>query len=98
MDAIHIVKVEQEGEDGVLITFSDGTIGGYVVEELLELRPSREMVSVTTRPNYHRSEGVAELLRTAQPTFPEPVTLKSHIGDLSKSRRERRSRYLHGSA
>lgn len=42
MDRISIVKVEQNGMDGVLVTFSDGTIAGYVVEELLELRPIRE--------------------------------------------------------
>ncbi len=39
MDVIRIVKVEQDGEDGLLVTFSDETIAGYVVEELLELRP-----------------------------------------------------------
>jgi|HubBroStandDraft_5_1064220.scaffolds.fasta_scaffold676160_1 hypothetical protein len=47
MDAIEIVKVEQEGPDGVLVTFSDGTIAGYVVEELLDLRPVREKASGT---------------------------------------------------
>ena len=47
MNTIEIVKVEQEGQDGVLVTFSDGTIGGYVVEELLELRPVREKASKT---------------------------------------------------
>jgi hypothetical protein len=31
---IYIVKVEQDGRDGVIVTFSDGTITGYVVEEL----------------------------------------------------------------
>lgn len=49
MDAVYIVKVEQEGEDGVLVTFSDGTIAGYVAEELIELRPIREKASETTR-------------------------------------------------
>jgi len=44
---IHILKVEKDGEDGLLVTFSDGTIGGYVVEELLEIRPIREKVSET---------------------------------------------------
>jgi len=32
---IHILKVEQDGEDGLIVTFSDGTTCGYVVEELL---------------------------------------------------------------
>ena len=41
---IHILKVEKDGEDGLIVTFSDGTIGGYVVEELLLLRPLRNAV------------------------------------------------------
>jgi hypothetical protein len=45
--AIHILKVETDGEDGLIVTFSDGTIGGYVVEELLDLRPVRESVKET---------------------------------------------------
>jgi hypothetical protein len=39
---IEILTVEMEGEDGVIVTFSDGTTGAYVVEELLGLRPHRE--------------------------------------------------------
>lgn len=49
---IRILKVEQDGEDGLLVTFSDGTIGGYVVEELLELRPIREAVKKTPAAQY----------------------------------------------
>lgn len=41
---IQILNVEKDGEDGLTVTFSDGTIGGYVVEELLLLRPIREAV------------------------------------------------------
>ena len=41
---IEILKVEKDGKDGLIVTFSDGTIGGYVVEELLLLRPTRERV------------------------------------------------------
>ena len=41
---IQIVKVENDDGDGVIVTFSDGTISSYVVEELLELRPCREHV------------------------------------------------------
>ncbi len=41
-DAIRIVKSEQEGDDGIFVTFSDGTVAGYVVEELVALRPARE--------------------------------------------------------
>jgi hypothetical protein len=39
---ITITEVEQDGVDGVTVTFSDETTAGYVVEELLELRPNRE--------------------------------------------------------
>ena len=41
---IHILKVEKDGEDGLIVTFSDGTTCGYVVAELLEMRPIREAV------------------------------------------------------
>ena len=41
-ELIKIVSVEQDGEDGLIVTFSDGTVGAYVVEELLHLRPMRE--------------------------------------------------------
>jgi hypothetical protein len=44
---IHILDVEKDGEDGLIVTFSDGTTCGYVVEELLELRPIREAVKKT---------------------------------------------------
>jgi hypothetical protein len=47
MNAIGIFKVEQEDKDGILVTFSDGTIAGYVTEELLELRPNREQKTET---------------------------------------------------
>ena len=39
---IQILTIEQDGRDGILVTFSDGTTAGYVVEELLNLRPYRE--------------------------------------------------------
>jgi hypothetical protein len=41
---IQILTVERDGEDGIVVTFSDGTTAGYVVEELLALRPIRERV------------------------------------------------------
>jgi hypothetical protein len=49
---ITIVSVELEGEDGLIVTFSDATTGAYVVDELLELRPHREPCrkSVDNRP------------------------------------------------
>ena len=39
---IRILTVERDGDDGLIVTFSDETTGAYVVEELLELRPYRE--------------------------------------------------------
>jgi hypothetical protein len=44
------LSVKQDDEDGVIVTFSDGTIGAYVVEELLELRPHREQVGKVAPP------------------------------------------------
>jgi hypothetical protein len=41
-DGIRLLNVELDGDDGVLVIFSDGTTGAYVAEELLELRPYRE--------------------------------------------------------
>lgn len=41
-EPIQILTVERDGKDGLLVTFSDGTVAGYVTEELLELRPFRE--------------------------------------------------------
>lgn len=40
--SITILSVELDGNDGVFLTFSDGTNSGYVVEELLALRPYRD--------------------------------------------------------
>jgi hypothetical protein len=39
-----ILKVEKDCDDGLIVMFSDGTRAGYVVEELLLLRPLRERV------------------------------------------------------
>ena len=41
---IHILTTERDGDDGLIVTFSDGTMGAYGVEELLELRPFRDRV------------------------------------------------------
>jgi hypothetical protein len=49
---IHLLAVELDGKDGLLVTFSDGTTGGYVIEELLHLRPFREQMKIKkTIPN-----------------------------------------------
>jgi hypothetical protein len=42
VSSIRILTCECDGHDGLIVTFSDGTTGGYVIEELLELRPIRE--------------------------------------------------------
>ena len=39
---IQISAVELDGNDGVFVMYSDGTTSGYVIEELLALRPYRE--------------------------------------------------------
>ncbi len=41
---IRIISVALDADDGALVWFSDGTVAGYVVEELLELRPHRDAV------------------------------------------------------
>jgi hypothetical protein len=48
---IQILAVELDGHDGIVLTFSDGTTGGYVVEELLALTKSirRPYPSMSTR-------------------------------------------------
>jgi hypothetical protein len=54
IDETRILKVEMDGNDGLIVTFSDGTTAGYVVEELLYLRPHRETVEESmnsVRPN-----------------------------------------------
>ncbi len=45
---ITILTTESDGDDGLIVTFSDGTTGAYVVEELLELRPIRERAKTKT--------------------------------------------------
>jgi len=47
-DSIRIVTAEPDGDDGVIVTFSDGSTAGYVVEELLDLRPCREQTAEAT--------------------------------------------------
>ena len=42
VEPVRILTVERDDEDGLFVTFSDGTTAGYVTEELLELRPFRE--------------------------------------------------------
>jgi len=51
LDSITILTAEPDGDDGVIVTFSDGTTAGYVVEELLDLRPFRELTPEATISN-----------------------------------------------
>jgi hypothetical protein len=37
---IRILTMDRD-DDGMVVTFSDGTTAGYLVEELLDLRPQR---------------------------------------------------------
>ena len=46
---ITISSVELDGDDGVFLTFSDGTNAGYVIEELLSLRPYRDRAEDTSK-------------------------------------------------
>jgi len=66
----YILRVEKDGEDGLIVTFSDGTTGGYVVEELLMMRPIREAVK--------------ELVNSKKP--PTNVGANSFFSGLSVSR------------
>ena len=43
-----ILASELDGADGLIVTFSDGTTAGYLVEELPELRPHRERAPALT--------------------------------------------------
>jgi len=46
-ETIRILTTDVDGDDGLIVTFSDGTTGAYVIEELLELRPIRERARTT---------------------------------------------------
>ncbi len=42
IEEVTLVDIDQVGDYGLLVNFSDGTTARYSVEELLELRPYRE--------------------------------------------------------
>ena len=42
-ESIPVLTVEKGDGDWLIVTFSDGTTAGYVAEELLKLRPHREL-------------------------------------------------------
>ena len=56
-EPIRILAVEREGDDGLIVTFSDGTTAGYVTEELLELRPFREPMEHRELVTLHAFQG-----------------------------------------
>ena len=69
-EPIKILTVEIE-DDGVIVTLSDGTVTGYVVAELLELRPFRLFKQLGNGSLALRREGFCSLevlLRTATAT------------------------------
>ena len=55
-EAIQILTVEKDDGDGLITTFSDRTTAGYVAEELLELRPKREL-TVDSQEKLNNDEG-----------------------------------------
>jgi hypothetical protein len=56
-NSIRILATERDGDDGLIVTFSDGTTGAYVIEELLELRPFRERAKTKTDKDGHQKTG-----------------------------------------
>lgn len=65
-----ILTTEPDGDDGLIVTFSDGTTGAYVVEELLELRPVRERLK--TRKTLKAAKGKAHELKGARLVLSSP--------------------------
>jgi hypothetical protein len=45
-EKIKIVGIEQDGDEGLIVMFSDGTTAAFLAEELIELRPQREPTSI----------------------------------------------------
>jgi hypothetical protein len=63
-ESINILTAERDGDDGLIVTFSDGTRGAYVVEELLELRPIRERARTESGKDGHQNSGTV-MIKTA---------------------------------
>jgi hypothetical protein len=49
--SLRIISVVLDGDDGLVVTFSDGTNAGYLAEELLKLRPKRAWITTIPTPN-----------------------------------------------
>ena len=58
---IRILKLEIESHKGLLVTFSDGTVREYAVEELLDLRSYREPVKKS--PPVGREDSILTSIR-----------------------------------
>ena len=56
-ERILIETVVRDGDDGLIVTFTDGTTAGYVSEEMLELRPWRESIEKPLSPVPIPAEG-----------------------------------------
>jgi hypothetical protein len=56
LNDIRILSVEKDGEDGLIVEFSDGTTGAYVVEELLLLRPCRQLGEELKRQKHRKPQ------------------------------------------
>jgi hypothetical protein len=69
VDQIKILSVEKDGEDGVIVAFSDGTTDGFVVEELLGLRPRRRL-SEEPKPEILPQPSITSLYHTSPHTGP----------------------------
>ena len=52
-DAIRVLTVERDEDTGVIVTFSDGTTGAYVTEELFDLRLA------VNRPRFKEAQAMA---------------------------------------
>lgn len=47
-NTIEIEEVEQVAGYGLVVSFTDGTLARYTIEELIELRPYREQLNGTS--------------------------------------------------
>jgi hypothetical protein len=56
-DSIQILTVEKDDGDGLIATFTDGTTAGFVAEELLKLRPERELTDEVGHEKVNEDEG-----------------------------------------
>jgi hypothetical protein len=71
---LRVVEVRKDDTDGILVAFSDGTVTGYVVEELIELRPFRE-----TGTCERRTLRAVQHPRSIVPHVPGQQVSRSHL-------------------